>query len=408
MNPYNRNVFDKINRLLNHFPVVAIIGARQTGKTTLAKQLRPNWRYVDLENTDQFIQISIQTRLFLENNPKNVIFDEAQLSADLFANLRGVIDEDREQKGRYIISASSSPELLKHVSETLAGRVAVVELGTLKANELAREPLSDFYKLFEQKLDRQYLPSGEAPIGRDVIQNAWFKGGYPEPQINHLNYFQWMQNYRDTYLSRDVAALFPNLNKIAYQRFLGLLGNLSGTIINRSDLARSIEVDQKTIRNYLDIATGTFLWRQLPSYERSASKSIVKMPKGHMRDTGLLHFLRKVGSLEDLYADPIVGHSFESFVIEEILKGLEATDVVNWDMHYFRTRNGLEVDCILEGYFGILPIEIKYGSSVQPKQLRPLTQFTEANGCAFGIVINQATYAEWIAPNIFQLPVGWL
>ena len=225
-----------------------------------------------------------------------------------------------------------------------------------------------------------------------------------EPQAYPL----WMENYHSTYIYRDIAKLFPKLNKIAYQRFITLLGKLSGTIINKANLARAIEVSEPTIKEYLTIASGTFIWRELLSYEKNATKTIVKMPKGHMRDSGLLHYLLKINSLDELYSDQIVGGSFEGFVIEEILNGLEATRVTNWDAYYYRTRGGAEIDLILEGPFGILPIEIKYGTHTKLQQLRALNDFVVSRQCPFGLLINQAEMPEWLTPNIYQLPVGWV
>ena len=217
-----------------------------------------------------------------------------------------------------------------------------------------------------------------------------------------------MENYHLTYLNRDILSLFPKLNKVAYQRFIGMLCNLSGAIINKAALARDIEISQTAAADYLTIAEGTFLWRQLLSYEKKANKSLVKMPKGHMRDSGLLHYLLRVQTPELLYQHPIVGHSFESFVIEEILKGLHATMVAGWDVRYYRTRSGAEIDLVLEGAFGTLPIEIKYGAQINLKQLQSLSTFVEKEQLPFGLVINQADRAMWLTETIYQLPVTWI
>lgn len=187
-----------------------------------------------------------------------------------------------------------------------------------------------------------------------------------------------------------------------------MLGGFSGTIINRAELSRTLEISEPTAKEYLAIAEGTFLWRQLYSYEKNITKSLIKMPKGHLVDTGLLHHLLKISSLDLLYTHPIVGRSFEGFVIEELLKGLQATLTTNWDYHYYRTRNGAEIDLIIEGSFGILPIEIKYGAQINLRQLKALTEFISEHHLAFGLLINQGDRAEWISPHIFQLPIGWL
>ena len=173
-------------------------------------------------------------------------------------------------------------------------------------------------------------------------------------------------------------------------------------------MARAIEVSEGTIRQYLRIAEGSFLWRQLLSFEKNVTKSIVKMPKGYLRDTGLLHYLLKIQELEVLHSHPIVGHSFEGFVIEEFIKGLQASVVTNYQTYYYRSRNGAEIDLIVDGPFGTLPVEIKYGSTIRPRQLQSLKNFVQEHHLPFGLLINQATQATWITPEIYQLPVGWL
>lgn len=408
-----RNIQAKAKELLEMFPVVVILGSRQAGKTTLAKQLGPDWKYVDLEDQHTYEHFARDISFFFKQYPKHIIFDEAQESADLFKVLRGVVDNNRSEKGRFILTGSSSPELGNRISETLAGRVGIIELGTLKINEYAKTPLSNFYNIFDEKLSTKALENeikSAKLLQNSLVQKIWFKGGYPEPVLNSNSNFykQWMENYRDTYINRDIGKLFPRLNKYTYRRFLSILGKLSGTIINKRDLGRAVEVSEGTIREYISIAEGTFLWRSLPSFERNVVKSIIKMPKGYVRDQGLLHYLTRINSFDELIESPQVGTSFESFIIEEIIKGLQATFVTNWQASYYRTRGGAEIDLILEGPFGILPVEIKQGLIQSKKQLTSLSNFIEEHQLPFGLVINQSESIEYLTPNIIQIPAGWL
>jgi predicted AAA+ superfamily ATPase len=405
-----RNIENKIISLLEQFPAVAILGARQCGKTTIAKRVAPNWQYIDLENPKDYDRITYDPLFFLSQYNSHIIIDEAQEYPILFRTLREIIDEKRHETGRFILTSSSSPNLLNHISETLAGRIAIIELGTLKANEYYEKPLSPFYDLFKEKLSINNLVSGQSPLSVKQMQHIWIKGGYPEPTLKKDKTFYelWMENYRKTYIERDIAKLFPHLNKIAYRRFLMILSKLSGTIINKRDTARAIEVSEKTIREYLTIAEGTFLWRQTPSFEKNIIKSVIKMPKGHIRDTGLLHNLLGISDKEKLYEHPMVGKSFETFVIEELITGLQATMITNWFPYYYRTRSGSEIDLILDGPFGTLPIEIKYGSTTKLKDLFTLSNFVEEHNLPMGIVINQSDNIEWFKPKIIQIPVGWL
>ncbi len=299
--------------------------------------------------------------------------------------------------------------MLNNISETLAGRIAIIELGTLKANEIYRQPQSNFYSLFQSKLSKENFLPKKTTLTRNDIQSAWMKGGYPEPITENTTHFnEWMNQYESTYIQRDIARLFPALDKVSYRRFLTMLSKLSGTIINKSHIARSLGVSEPTISRYLDIASGTYIWRQLPSFENNITKSIVKMPKGHIRDSGLLHHLLRIKDLTDLQSDPIAGFSFEAFVIEEILKGLQDIGVRNFSPYYYRTRGGSEIDLILEGDFGLLPIEIKYGSTILGRQLKGMTEFIQAQKIPFGIVINQSEHMEWVTPSILKVPVHYL
>ncbi len=171
-----RNLADKINSLLEMFPAVAVIGARQYGKTTLVQMLRPDWLMMDLEKPSDFNRLDFDPEFFFQQNPRHIIFDEAQLSPELFAILRSVIDSNRQETGRFLITGSSSPDLLTHISETLAGRIATVELGTMKANEIYGQPLSSFYQFFTEPLSPNFLNQLDAPqLTFNQIQKAWYQ-----------------------------------------------------------------------------------------------------------------------------------------------------------------------------------------------------------------------------------------
>lgn len=405
-----RNIEVKVQKLMRIFPVVALIGARQTGKTTISKKIAASWDYFDLENPNHFDLIHRDPVLFFKQFHSNLILDEAQKYPEIFNVLRGVIDEDRDQKGRFIVTGSSSPELLTNLSESLAGRVGILEVDTLKCNEFYKTNLSSFYDIFQEPLSKSNLKLEKPLCTLEQVRYFWLKGGYPEPLLlnDEVGFDLWMTNYITTYVNRDIASLFPRLDKIKFNRFINVLAKLSGTILNKSEIGRMLEFDEGTAREYISIAEKTFLWRELLSYENSISKSIVKMPKGHLRDSGLLHYMLNIKNEKILFQHPQMGPSFEGFVIEEILKGLNSTLVSNWKPYYFRTRGGSEIDLILEGPFGVLPIEIKYGTTVSSKQLRSLKQFISDNQLPFGIVINQSNTLIWLTEDILQLPVHYI
>jgi uncharacterized protein len=413
MNALKRNLSKNINELLEYFPIVIILGVRQCGKTTLARQVRPDWKYFDLENGNDFDRISEDFEFFIKQHPQEIIIDEAQKYPGLFQELRGVVDKDRGQRNRFLLTGSSSFELLKDASESLAGRVGIIELGTLKTNEILSEPLPAFYQIFEKQISSSTINSLcqlKSYIEHAEVMNSFFKGGYPEPVLEKKDRFfnLWMENYFQTFIQRDIRSLFPKLDLIKFRRFISMLSTLNGTIINRSQVGRSLDCSDVTIRDYLEIAAGSFIWRNINSFEKNTKKSVVKMPKGNFRDSGLSHYILGLNSIEALNNAPIVGSSFESFAIEEIIKGLQATTATRWNYYYYRTRNGAEIDLVLDGEFGILPIEIKYGASTRLKQLKALKNFIFEHDLPLGIVINNSNTVEVISERIIQIPITFI
>lgn len=412
MTEQKRNMENKVDELLGFFPVVIILGVRQCGKTTLAKMLRPEWKYFDLERMRDLDLISRDFEFFIKEHPHSIIIDEAQRYPALFQELRGVIDRDRKRKNRFLLTGSSSLDLIKNVSETLPGRVGMVELGTFKTNETNGVGLPGFYKIFNEKLDNaiiNFIKKLKPVLTHDQVMDAFLRGGYPEPVLQNNDRFHnaWMENYFETYVQRDIRTLFPRLDLIKYQRFISMLSSLSGTIINRSQVGRSLDISEKSVRDYLEIAEGSYIWRNIPSYDSDFSKSIVKMPKGNFRDSGLANFIHGINNRTRLLNHPNVGAEFEAFISEEIIKGLQALGVT-WRYYYFRTKNGAEIDLILEGPFGLLPIEIKSGSMINKRHLQSLNNFIISHNLPLGIVINNSDEIELISDRIIQLPANYL
>ena len=188
-----------------------------------------------------------------------------------------------------------------------------------------------------------------------------------------------------------------------------MLSNLSGTIINRSEIGRSLNISEATVRNYLDIAEGTYIWRSLPSLEETAAKLVVKMARGYLCDSGLLNHLLRIRDMDRLYRHQGVGAAFEGLVTEEIIQGLRATEAVPWGHNYYRTRNGAEVDLVLTSPDGDrIPIEIKLGISTRRQALLSLSRFIEQEQLPYGIVINNAERVQMLTENIIQIPAACL
>lgn len=402
-----RNVHQNIIALLDNFPAVVVLGARQVGKSTLLKSVWPDARFFDLERRSDFQRLNDDPELVFQEAQGPIILDEAQLSATLFSALRVEIDQHRDRNGQFLLSGSSSPQLLRNVTETLAGRCAIVELGTFSWNEGQEKSASRFAQSLVSIEDLLKL----VPVNTHAeLLSQCLAGGYPEPQLNRNNalfFDQWMESYIQSYIDRDVRRLFPTLNLDAYQRFIKMLCFASAEIINLSNFSRSLGVSQPTVKKYINIMEGTFMWRTLNSFEKSHNKSVVKMSKGHIRDTGLICHLLNIHTIDDLKSHPKYDHLWESFVIEQILKSLQ-DNLITHRYFYYRSRSKAEVDLVLEGRFGTIPIEIKASYSTPRAQLRSLQDFVVKNHCPFGILVNNGEEICMLSQDIVQIPASYL
>ena len=408
-----RHIEAQINQLLKKFPAVLLLGVRQCGKTYLLKNLYPKWKYFDLENLKDQDFLTRDFEFFFQEYPQNIILDEAQEAPEIFKQLRGVIDHKRKHNGRFLITGSSSPELIAKSSDSLAGRIAVLELGTFKVSEIRKKELSPFFEIFSSTLNSSSLNFLKSMLSKhkkfDVFK-FMLKGGYPDPCLSkNKDYFDvWMKNYFDTYINRDIRKLYPRLDSLRFQRFVSMLSELSGTIINRAQIGRSLDLNEVSVKDYLEIADKTYIWRQIPGFSHSKKKSLVKMPKGFLRDCGLLHYLLNIKNKEELVRSPKAGQIFESFVTEEILKGLSAKCLRHWHYSYYRTKNGSEIDLLIEGSFGLLPIEIKFSSFVERRSLTALNKFITEYSLPFGLVINNSQEIKMVSEKVLQIPVTCL
>jgi hypothetical protein len=389
---------------------VCIIGPRQCGKTTLLGTLGAAWKRFDLERTSDYQVVSADAELFLRLNPRNVAIDEAQLLPGLFAALRVAIDAHRNEPGRFVITGSSSPDLLKSISQSLAGRIGIIEMAPFAWSEVHPSHGLPFAHLLADRKSKAKDFQNLKPRGDlRAVHDYWFRGGYPEPWIKGTDRFRelWMDQYIHTYLFRDIAHLFPGLDQAKFRLFLQMLGGLSGSIMNYSDAARSLGISAPTVRDYFEIAHGTFLWRRMPPYEKNALKRIIKHPKGHLRDSGLLHYLLRIPDVDALLGHPQVGRSWEGMVTEEIIRQLTCLGA-GFDYYSYRTAAGAEVDLVLEGNFGLIAIEIKHGQTIETPKLRSLKDFVTERSCRMGLVISNDREPRLYDENIAGLPFACL
>jgi hypothetical protein len=403
-----RSVAGLLRAYLKTFPCVALLGVRQCGKTTLLRTLPANWRHFDLERRADHAVISRDPDAFFRINPKQVAIDEAQGLPEIFPALRVAIDERRAEKGRFVITGSSSPALLRSVSDSLAGRVGIIEMAPFSWEETTETTGRDSFlrRLQDRRSGPAALIEGLKPRGElTQAHEFWFRGGFPEPWLNPGDTFRarWVEQYIQTYLFRDVKRLFPGLDDVRFRRFLEMLGGLSGRVLNYADVARALGVSQPTARDYFDIAHGTFIWRAIPAYARDVVKRVVKHPRGYVRDSGLLHALLRIPDTDALLSHPQMGASWEGMVVEEILRQLSALGVAH-DYSYYRTGAGAEVDLVLEGNFGRVAVEIKHTSTVGGRDLRGLRDFVTGQKARLGVVVNNDVVARRYEEDLIGLP----
>jgi hypothetical protein len=403
-----RSAAGLLRAYLKTFPCVALLGVRQCGKTTLLRTLPANWRHFDLERRADHAVISRDPDAFFRVNPKQVAIDEAQGLPEIFPALRVAIDERRAEKGRFVITGSSSPALLRSVSDSLAGRVGIIEMAPFSWEETTETTGRDSFlrRLQDRKSRPAALIEGLKPRGElAAAHEFWFRGGFPEPWLNPGDTFRarWVEQYIQTYLFRDVKRLFPGLDDVRFRRFLEMLGGLSGRVVNYADVARALGVSQPTARDYFDIAHGTFIWRAIPAYARDVVKRVVKHPRGYIRDSGLLHALLRIPDTDALLSHPQMGASWEGMVVEEILRQLSALGVAH-DYSYYRTGAGAEVDLVLEGNFGRVAVEIKHTSTVGGRDLRGLRDFVTGQKARLGVVVNNDVVARRYEEDLIGLP----
>jgi len=324
MNP--RLAQKQLVELLDQFPAVVLLGPRQTGKTTLALAERDRRRdalYLDLELPSAQRQLDDPEAFLLRHRNRLVILDEVQRKPDLFAVLRGIIDIRRqagESAGQFLLLGSASGALLKQASESLAGRVAQLELTPFQAREVL------------------------AANGKDDIHSLWARGGFPLSWLasDDAASLRWREVFIATYLERDIPALGPRIPATTLRRLWTMLAHSQGGLLNQSQLAASLAVSGQTVARYIDLLCDLMLVRRLNAWHGNARKRLVRAPKVYVRDSGIVHALLGLTGLDSILAHPVAGTSWEGFAIEQLLAATNDAEA-----SFYRTSHGAEADLVL-------------------------------------------------------------
>lgn len=313
-------------------PVVALLGPRQVGKTTLAlqiaqEQLGDKVLYLDLELDSDLARLNDAEAYLRRLEGQLVIIDEVQRKPDLFRILRGLVDIRKrkgEKAGQFLLLGSASRELLQQSSETLAGRIRYMELSPFTIPEIEES----------EKLGFQ-------------LNKLWFRGGFPSSYLapSDTESWDWRDDFISSYVERDIPLMGPQIPATKMKRFWMMLAHYHGQQMVYSEIGRSLEVTHPTVRSYLDILTDFYMVRQIQPWSGNTQKRLVKSPKIYLRDTGLLHKLLNISDFEDLLGHPVLGASWEGFVVENIILALSN----KWQYSYYRSASQAEIDLILEG-----------------------------------------------------------
>jgi uncharacterized protein len=334
---------DPVLRLrLGDYPAVALIGPRQCGKTTLAKGL--GGRYYDLEQESERLRLDLDWATLLTGDDL-IVLDEAQSWPDIFPRLRGAIDADRQRMGRFLLLGSVSPALMTQVSESLAGRLSLVELTPFLWSEVPEEARPD---------------------------RRWLCGGYPEGGVlAPARYPRWQIDYLALLTQRDLPAWGLPARPQVTDRLLRMLAATHGQTWNASQIGQSLGLNYQTVNGYVDYLVGAFLIRRLPPFLPNIRKRLVRRPKVYWRDNGLLHAILNVPDRDALLAQPWVGASWEGLVVEQVIGELAASGAV-FDAFYFRTSDGYELDLVIDRGSEVWAIEAKLASTPRHEDLRSL------------------------------------
>jgi len=340
--------------LLNEYPLVTLLGPRQAGKTTLVREALRNYRYVSLETPDIRRFALDDPKAFLAQYPAKVIFDEIQRAPELLSYLQGMVDE-RKENGQFVLTGSHQLQLRAAISQSLAGRTALLHLLPLAIAEL-----------------------DGAEIRFDSPYEYLFHGFLPRLHDQGQRPHQAYANYYRTYVERDVRQLIQLKDATLFEKFVKLLAGRVGQLINYQSLANDVGVDAKTIRQWLSILEASFVVFKLSPYFENFGKRIIKSPKYYFTDTGLLAYLLDIQKCSQLVRDPLIGNIFENLVILEALKarynqGLEA------NLYFYRDSHGSEIDLLFRSGRELIGVEIKSAATWSPHFKKELEKFAKGS-----------------------------
>lgn len=349
---YKRELEGPLKEALKQFPVILITGPRQAGKSTLLQHCLPGYQYITLDDPRARAIAQADPAIFLKTYEPPVVIDEIQYAPDLLPYIKMEVDGDRRKYGQYVLTGSQVFALMQGVSESLAGRIAIFQLYPLSWGELPNPQMQDEKKVVEQML----------------------KGFYPEFAVQpNLNPNYWHTSYLNTYIERDIRSLRNIQDLTVFQRFLVLLAARAGQLFNLSEIGKECGISYTTARDWLSLLETTSIVYLLEPYAKNLTKRVIKSPKLFFIDTGLLCYLLRIETMEQLILSPFAGHIFENMVVMEVVKQFAGRGK-RAPCYFYRTSHGLGVDLLIDKGDKVDAFEIKFSSNPKIEMTEGLLQ----------------------------------
>lgn len=355
MNYTHRELEPTLMEYVKHFPVIGLTGPRQSGKSTLLQHTLPEYQYVTFDDYRVISLFHHDPERFLTLYSNNVIFDEVQKIPELFNYIKIAVDNNRSQKGKFVLTGSCQFSLIKHASESLAGRIGLLSLYPFQFSEIPSE----------------------------LNEESLFRGGYPELIERHYKFYnEWFSSYIETYIHKDIASVGHVGDSRDFRRLLQLLAASTSQQLNISRFASDLGVDVKTIKRWIGLLEASYIIYLIPPFYKNYGKRIVKSPKVYFYDVGLVSYLTGIENQKLFENGPLTGAIFENYIVSEILKKERHTNKTS-DLYYLRTSHGVEVDLIIDRKNTKEFIEIKNSSTFSPKMVAPMSEFIEKGDTGF-------------------------
>lgn len=398
----SREIERTIDHMLTQGKVVLVTGARQVGKTTVIKEhLGDRFNYVSMEDPIAFNQAQSDALLFFDMHELPLIIDEVQRAPELFSTIKFLVDES-EEKGRVVLTGSQTYHLMKGVSESLAGRIRILEMSGLSLRELACDA-DNPHPYIPEKMER----SGEDAMSGSDLWETIHRGSLPELQDPDIDWSSFYADYVRSYLERDVRDLVNVKDEDRFYRFMVACAARSGQLFNASDIGDAIDADHKTVESWLSILQASGVVRIVRPFWPNVEKRLTKMPKIYFMDTGLVCYLTRWTTAEQLRCGAAAGHVFETFAASEVLKSYMNAGADPRDVWFYRDNRRREIDLVIQDGRTLHPVEIKAGMQIRPEAVKNFSVLDEFSDyeVGFGHVICQTREPYLVTRDVQAVPV---